>query len=775
MKLLSLEIKGFGPYSVAQKIDFPSARKVVILGENGAGKTFLLDAIPAALFKTVPNRKGGFYEQFSGNNAYIDLRFEMGGRVIQAKRIINAVSRQQKAFLYVDGEVVCDGKADAFAEEIKKLGINETAFLAAVYQTQNGVGNALNMDVDARIKLLSTILDLIKFDGDYEKVVEAHRVTSRAIEDLKLRRGELERRMPDLTVLDDEEFDLKNKLQSLDGQLRTITEGLQTQADIVAKARANAQGVDDLKRESANLEKDITADNGELNDLNTRLTNNRTLLEQQDSVRAAVVTVKENRLAIAALQEKIAADQEFIDGWEKANRLEIAQAGEALNAEKPLLASLEQAVRDWQGDINKQASEIESKQRQIQALTPSTQIIERVPCKGMDINETCELLQNAHANVIAIAALKDEIVLIEREKTQAEQSLVEAQHSCEEKRKLVADLDSAYQAVLAKVVPEEWKTSIGLSRTKIQELNEAIQQAEPLANKEGKLEGLQERVDDYEIRIPALVAKIEANTAALLAKQEAIKAASDITATLAQAEAAKNGLEAQRQQLESTKQTLANQLAQVNAAIVSAAQLNELISDIEKEIGVHGEALAEIQLLREGLGPKGAKNVKIDAAGKAITERANRLIRIGLGPQFSIVIKTLRELQTKDENGNPEQRETLEIKIINNDNAEEMLIENLSGGEKAMAGLVFSLSLAVEQREASSLDIRTLILDEPSAGLSEENSVKYLDMLDAVLNETGLQQVFFISHMPVMQNLADASIFVWKGREGESSIVEVKG
>lgn len=788
MKLQSLNFKGFGPYLQEQSVIFPTARKVAILGTNGAGKTFLLDTVPAALFKTVPNRSGGFYENFSGSDAYIDLRFSLGVDNYRVKRLINANSRTQKAYIWKNGEALNDGKDSAFSAEIQKLGLNESAFMAALYQSQNGAGSVLNMDVNSRIKLLAIILNLMKFEEDHAKVVEAHKSLTREIDDLRLRRDQLAQQMPNREALNQQLAQAQVELSVLEAEAASLEQRTQDAIQRVANAQANAQGLDDLRREIANLEAEIAADNKEKAELLERVRNNQELvINRRDEILQAAATIESEQKIIKIgysnlqeLQKSLKSGQEAIEKWNLKIREKVEVINQRLSEQRAKLLSVEGQLRDAQMSKAKLNTVKVTAEGKIVSLKPSTEIIERVPCVGMEINNSCELLKNAHANVQQIAKLILEIADTEKAIAEADTAIQQLEIKVEVEKKDLNIIQDDLNNFMSKKLPAEMTEAITAveqcikeTNGKIEAANKAITIAEPLAKMTDKLEGAEERVKDYNARLAVLDDKIQVNSEALETKRAKVAEASNVEATIRAAEQEKQSLSASKVMNEQKQKILTQSFGSINSSLELADKLESDVKKLDAEIAEYAGSLAEVALLREGLGPKGAKNLKIDAAGKAITERANRLIRIGLGPQFSIIINTLKELQSKDENGDPEVRETLELKIINNDSGEEMLIENLSGGEKAMAGLVFSLSLAVEQREASGLDIRTLILDEPSAGLSEENSVKYLDMLDAVLDETGIEQVFFISHMPTMQSLADGSIYVHKS-EGASSRVEVR-
>ncbi|MGB1270595.1 MAG: AAA family ATPase, partial [Endozoicomonas sp.] len=289
MRFKALSFRGFGPYKDAQSIIFPGHQKVLICGTNGAGKSFLLDTIPTALFKTIPNRKGSFYDHFSGNDAFIDLTFEFHGHTYRIKRLVNAISRTQKAYFFKGGQPLTEGKGKELDEEIAKLGLDERTFLAAVYQAQTGVGNVLNLPTDERIQLLSTILNLLEFDADYAKVTEAHRDQKRHIDRLWTERTALENQLQDGEKLsaDKASHQASVKLYEQDGQ--ALEADYQAAVNKVAAAQANAQGLDEIKRQISELEADWQVNSDEQNSLKEKLANNKNLLlSRKEEIRSAV-------------------------------------------------------------------------------------------------------------------------------------------------------------------------------------------------------------------------------------------------------------------------------------------------------------------------------------------------------------------------------------------------------------------------------------------------------------------------------------------------------
>jgi DNA repair protein SbcC/Rad50 len=93
--------------------------------------------------------------------------------------------------------------------------------------------------------------------------------------------------------------------------------------------------------------------------------------------------------------------------------------------------------------------------------------------------------------------------------------------------------------------------------------------------------------------------------------------------------------------------------------------------------------------------------------------------------------------------------------------------EALSGGERTALALAFRLALGRTVREAGRLALETLILDEPTEGFSQEQTLRMGDLLE----ELGLPQVILVSHERQLEGIADRVVRVRK-KDGISTVEE---
>ncbi len=118
MKLLSLALTGISeafPQPVA--VDFETLRPglIALVGENGVGKSTLINCIFAALFRQLPGQKRSLYDFCTHPPPEIDLTFSVGGVTYRAPHKINPQARQMETYLFDgEGKPLTSGKKDAF-------------------------------------------------------------------------------------------------------------------------------------------------------------------------------------------------------------------------------------------------------------------------------------------------------------------------------------------------------------------------------------------------------------------------------------------------------------------------------------------------------------------------------------------------------------------------------------------------------------------------------------------------------------------------------------
>ena len=203
MKVLTLEMEGFGPYLARQKIDFTAFDDdiFVITGKTGAGKSTILDAIVFALYDSVPRYDGGessVRSHFCGDDdpSSVTLEFESGARRYKVtrspeyqrpkKRGDGLTTQKAQATLWIDN----DGQWDALEVQLRDVNrrigeimqLTATQFLQVILLAQGRFQEFLDANTNDRLKVLRSLFGTGRFEQVEKHVRDAAKERSREVE-----------------------------------------------------------------------------------------------------------------------------------------------------------------------------------------------------------------------------------------------------------------------------------------------------------------------------------------------------------------------------------------------------------------------------------------------------------------------------------------------------------------------------------------------------------------------------------------------------------------
>lgn len=190
-------------------------------------------------------------------------------------------------------------------------------------------------------------------------------------------------------------------------------------------------------------------------------------------------------------------------------------------------------------------------------------------------------------------------------------------------------------------------------------------------------------------------------------------------------------------QISSDIAVLSNKEAELKANVLTLSELNAKRALIEKEI-------AEWQYLKFACGKDGLRALEIDNAAPTISTFANNLLSETFGTTFSI------RFRTQDDEG----KECLDI-FVSREDGREVLLENMSGGEKVWILKALRLSQTMLSKEKSGRAFETLFCDEEDGQLSRDNALNFVKLYRETLKMAGMNTCFYISHKPEALSLAD--------------------
>jgi len=335
-----LQLRNFLSYgdNPPQEIDLQGVHMGALVGNNGAGKSALLDAITWALFGKARSGNDQLLRQ-GANEMSVTFEFEVEGQLYRVRRRFFRKSRSHTVVLeqQLDGKrwrpIVTESKVRAVDGEIQRLlGMDYDTFVNTVFMPQGRSGEFMNLDPSERRDLLAQLLGLEAFEKLAEKAREKAKNLSGQISEgekhLKDIENELSQR-PQIVA----EFERKQRERDHAGQiLRQMDEEIahvqRTRESLLAvKAR-----LEQLRSEKQTVQRQIESDRKDLSEFERQL-------HQWGKV--------------------LAQEAQIIEAWKKFQQVQLME--QALSEKANRLMELEQQKHQLEQAILKAKSELESR------------------------------------------------------------------------------------------------------------------------------------------------------------------------------------------------------------------------------------------------------------------------------------------------------------------------------------------------------------------------------------------------------------------------------
>jgi DNA repair exonuclease SbcCD ATPase subunit len=197
-------------------------------------------------------------------------------------------------------------------------------------------------------------------------------------------------------------------------------------------------------------------------------------------------------------------------------------------------------------------------------------------------------------------------------------------------------------------------------------------------------------------------------------------------------------------------------IAQLQGELSKMADAEKELAEVQAEKDRITREISEWTYLRNACGKNGLQALEIDGAAPLITGMANDLLGNAFGPLYSV------KLITQDAEG----KECLDIVTIGEDGSE-ILLDNLSGGQKIWNLMALRLGMTLLSKEKSGRNFETAFFDELDGPLDPDNAVNFINMYKAFMKVGGFSVIPFISHKPSCRSLADHILSFEPGRNPE--------
>ena len=775
MRLETLSLGGVLRFRDPLTIDFRElpAGLIALVGGNGKGKTSVLEAWIASVYRKLPSRKDrALLDVAHDKHSFIESTFAIDGVGLYRARVaLNGPARTSEAVLTQETPagpaILTDGKVTTFDAYVTDHFPPLPVVLASSFAAQNREGSFVLQKAKARKELFSTLLGLEHLEAMGETAAQAGRLIDERRQRLLTERGVLERDagpevLADLerslarAALDlDEATASRDAYQELLGRLEqelaTVAVEATRHAEAAVTLRALEAEGDALTQETEAIgsERSTVVSRGSdtakdldraltrrLTDLDERIQNNQTLLGQADEIRAAAATEQEASDGLRATDATIVQTEGVEQGFRDTARV----LDDRERARASLRRDIDQATQD-KGTLGQVPCHGGGAFADCKFLVDAQAAAAQIPVITRDLAEYAGLDQNRETHAAGLAVVTADVANLRALRLQLQERQADAQPlaarlpSLEAAEQRVLDLSADKRAAQATAKQQQSDLATALSN-QLDALNE---RAVRLTTRAGQID----RDSGAHRRVLAETVNAERRRCELTDQRTGI--GEDLQNARAQIERG----QAKREALDAERARLVDRQAE--------------IAMLTTRLDAQNQDLREWRVLAAALGRDGLPTLEIAAAGPTVSSYCNDLLASCFGTRFTV------ELVTQAAKKAGGLKEVFTVRIFDNDRGGEPRdIADLSGGEQVIVDEALKNAIAIYANTRSAMPIRTCWRDETTGALDVENADRYLTMLRRVQTLGGFHQILFVTHNPEAAQQADAQLRL---RDGAVDVV----
>ncbi|MFV2040392.1 MAG: AAA family ATPase [Candidatus Hydrothermarchaeales archaeon] len=236
----------------------------VIIGENGAGKTSILDAIGFALFKARPGSVGvDELISLGEREAEVTVDFHSNGRRYRVRRR-RTKKRGAESYFYLLGAeretLLVKGEREVTVEVENTLGMNGELFTSAVYIRQGEIDRLLASDAGTRKQHIGRLIGTEDLESAHKNILQIIKEFEGKIAGLSRVPGELGEKKEKLKGLGGKITDSKTELSGIKKEIKTAkTElgGVEKRKTLLEEIQRRAQEIEKERMQLEYHEKEL--------------------------------------------------------------------------------------------------------------------------------------------------------------------------------------------------------------------------------------------------------------------------------------------------------------------------------------------------------------------------------------------------------------------------------------------------------------------------------------------------------------------------------------
>ncbi|HKZ34925.1 MAG TPA: SMC family ATPase [Patescibacteria group bacterium] len=711
-KLQLYNFTSFG--TTMEPLDFSSFRLACLTGENGAGKSSLLDAMTYAVWGQARGRSSDELVRLGESEMHVIFEFELSGHLyrIQRGRDLRKNLTILELFLLSPSNAnLTEGTLrDTQIKIDSLLKMSYETFVNSAYLKQGRADEFTLKGPTERKKILSDILGLGFYDELEEKAKDKTKETTLLLQNIELQLTEIEVELTEADLRREQLKTKKKTVQEIEKQIETIEQ----------QKSSLGKEIQDLKVKSS-------------------------FFEQKKS-----------------LIEKINGECDRL-------KQNIEKRSSQLTLWKSLVSRKKEIDRNWENlkGIQKQLEDFSKKQSQIIELNTKIVDLERVVASIK--TENAQIQKEGEK-------IKQDLLSLSKDNPTCPlcgSELTKATHKTKVKKKLEDKLAELRESYKENSIRPELKTLARLIG-QLREIGYDKNAHEALLKEKQKTseyEKEKQEVDTAVTRIEAEepIIKDEQERFAKLKQEEAkekvfLQEAPQILSRLSRLKEEEESVLSKLTDLRTLER---EERSLLGAAQQLVAHTEQLSKDKEKKIREKHDLLEKKQLLEElslAFGKRGIQAMIIETAVPEIEEEANVLLEKMTDGRMSIALETQKETKTKKD-----LVETLEIVI--SDELGARSYELYSGGEAFRVNFSLRLALAKLLTRRAGTKLQFLVIDEGFGTQDQLGQERLIEAINSIQEE--FEKILIVTHIESLKEAFPTRIEVIKKQTG--SITQLIG
>ncbi len=762
----SIELRNWKTHK-STKLDFSKGINILI-GQMGAGKSSIMDAISFALFGTFPALQhkrvnvGKLIRNKPEQQAdgYVKLNFGVGEDTYSIKREI-ALSGKSTAKIEKNGSYL-QSQPERVTEEVERiLKVDYDLFSKAVYSEQNQINYFLDLRSSERKKQIDGLLGLDKFAAAQDNATTlSNRIKDMISDTARLAKEfDLEKAKHELSLMKSELDGLRKERDEADLKIRHHTAAkAKLETDMNRLKERNSRKIS-LAKEMEGLKSRISLLESEINSISSKGLQSRDKSENaKRELQVRIDRLKEDERRNAEAERKQQAEMARLDAEiNNAKRDSIESQKIASELEGMRKAGTEKKLSDCSESLERLNTEIAHSKSMISDIAVQAKELERHVSKC----PVCER-ELDEATVVKLLKAKDKAVSEHTERLKELEGMLLKRRSEFKELSLLSNR--------AAVMEEKLKAYSGIGErlrssesalAKVKAEYEKAKSAGDAIRKE--LNSSSEEMQKINIAIEAME-RMERHTL------EKAKLSKDLSEK-AEEHAAIDVDEGLMDKLQAEIVNANSEISRYSANLSSA---NKFLKDKEAQAKEKESDIEKISRLQDDLKKKKSLVDNISKFKSALAE-TQAVLRTQLINSINDIMQNVwSELYPYGDYKSisldvADDDYSLKVKtLVNNEYVWEDVEAIASGGEKTTACLAMRIAFSLVLVP----NLKWLILDEPTHNIDDEGLSKFVQMFSERMPGI-IDQVFIITHDDILKQVSNARIYQLTRNKEENMATEI--